>query len=111
MQEMINDASKFEKVSVNPGKDYNFMKKQKTEVDNLLSELVDKRSISEAEREKLSPDGPMMPAYTVYQRYTNLPSMVYQSTVPSYLKLALQHIRSRSSISGSYNCLQRTNSP
>ena len=30
---------------------------EKSDVDSLLSELVDKCSISEAEREKLSPDG------------------------------------------------------
>ena len=58
LQEMVNDTSKFEELNVKPGKDYNFMKKEKSEVDDLLSELVDKRSISEAIREKLSPNGP-----------------------------------------------------
>ena len=58
LQEMVNDTSKFEELKVKPGKDYNFMKKEKSEVDDLLSELVDKRSISEAIREKLSPNGP-----------------------------------------------------
>ncbi len=58
MQEMVADTTKFEKLNVKPGKDYNFMKKEKTSVDSFLSELVDKRSISEAEREKLSPNGP-----------------------------------------------------
>ena len=57
MQEMVDDTSKFEKLNVKPGKDYNFMTKEKRTVDTLLSELVDKKSISEAEREKLSPDG------------------------------------------------------
>ena len=58
MQQMVDDASKFEKVGVKSGKDYNFMLNQKKHVDSLLSELVDKGSISEAERDKLSPDGP-----------------------------------------------------
>ena len=58
MQEMVDDTSKFEKLKVKPGKDYNFMKKEKSNVDGFLSELVDKRSISAAQREKLSPDGP-----------------------------------------------------
>ena len=55
---MVDDASKFEKVEVKPDKDYNFMKKEKSNVDDLLSELVDKGSLTAAEREKLSPDGP-----------------------------------------------------
>ena len=55
---MVDDASKFEKVEVKPDKDYNFMKKEKSDVDDLLSELVDKGSLTAAEREKLSPDGP-----------------------------------------------------
>ena len=58
MQEMVDDTTKFEQLNVKSGKDYNFMKKEKTTVDSLLSELVDKQSISEAEREKLSPNGP-----------------------------------------------------
>ena len=58
MQEMVDDTNKFEKLNVKPGKDYNFMTKEKKDVDNLLSELVDKRSLSESDRDKLSPDGP-----------------------------------------------------
>ena len=58
MQDMVDDTSKFEKIDVKLRKDYNFMKKEKGKVDSLLSELVDKKSISTAEREKLSPNGP-----------------------------------------------------
>ena len=58
MQEMVDDTSKFEKLSVKEGKDYNFMMKEKKEVDTFLAELVEKRSITESERDKLSPDGP-----------------------------------------------------
>ena len=58
LQEMVDDTTKFQKLNVKPGKDYNFMTKEKKEVDNLLSELVEKRSLSEAQRERLSPDGP-----------------------------------------------------
>ena len=58
MQEMVDDTSKFEKVKVKDGKDYNFMLNQKREVDSFLRELVDKGSISETERDKLSPNGP-----------------------------------------------------
>ena len=55
---MVDDASKFEKLNVKPGKDYNFMTKEKKEVDDLLAELVDKGSLTKADREKLSPNGP-----------------------------------------------------
>ena len=55
---MVDDTTKFEKLNVKPGKDYNFMTKEKSEVDSLLSELVDKGSLTESDREKLSPDGP-----------------------------------------------------
>ena len=58
MQEMVDDGSKFEKVFVDVGKDYNFMVKETKEVDNLLSELLAKNSISKSQRDKLSPDGP-----------------------------------------------------
>ena len=58
LSEMVNDESKFEKVDVAPDKDYNFMVKEKSVVDTLLSELVDKKSIDEYTRSKLSPDGP-----------------------------------------------------
>ena len=40
------------------GKDYSFMTKQKKDVDDFLAELVDKQSLTEYERHKLSPDGP-----------------------------------------------------
>ena len=58
MQEMVDDTTKFEKLGVKPDKDYNFMTKEKKDVDELLSELVDKGSISQADRDKLSPDSP-----------------------------------------------------
>ena len=58
LQAMVDDASKFEKLNVKPGKDYNFMTKEKKEVDDLLAELVDKGSLTKADREKLSPNGP-----------------------------------------------------
>ena len=42
MQEMVDDTSKFEKVEVKSGKDCNFMLNRKKDVDNFLSELVEK---------------------------------------------------------------------
>ena len=58
MQEMVDDGSKFEKVSVKDGKEYNFMVKETTVVDTLLSELLKKKSFDQNQRNKLSPDGP-----------------------------------------------------
>ena len=58
LHELVDDTSKFEEVKVKTDKDYNFMKKQKDIVDDLLSELVEKQSITAAIREKLSPNGP-----------------------------------------------------
>ena len=58
MQEMVDDGSKFERVFVNDGKDYNFKVKETKEADNLLSELLAKNSITQSQRDKLSPDGP-----------------------------------------------------
>ena len=58
MQELVDDTSKFEKVKVKDGKEYNFMVKETKEVDSLLNELLVKHSISMEQREKLSPDGP-----------------------------------------------------
>ena len=58
MQEMVDDPSKFEKVSVKEGKDYNFMKKEKSTVDQFLSILLSKGSITPTQRNNLSPDGP-----------------------------------------------------
>ena len=55
---MVDDASKFEKVPVQEGKDYNQMIKETKEVDSLLSELLTKHAISTDQREKLSPKGP-----------------------------------------------------
>ena len=45
MQEMVDDVSKFEKVDVKDGKDYNFMVKETAEVNELLEELLSKNSI------------------------------------------------------------------
>ena len=58
MQEMVDDVTKFEEVRVDEGKDYNFMTKQTREVNELLTELLKKHSITQTEREQLSPDGP-----------------------------------------------------
>ena len=58
LSDMVNDGSKFEKLNVGEHKDYNFMVKEKKTVDSLLSELVNKKSIDENLRAKLSPDGP-----------------------------------------------------
>ncbi len=55
MQEMVDDVSKFEKISVKDGKDYNFMVKETRDVDNLLKKLL---GMTGPERSKLSPDGP-----------------------------------------------------
>ena len=58
MQEMVDDESKFEKVEVKEGKDYNFMVKEKKIVDTFLNQLVAKKSIDEQQRQRLSPWGP-----------------------------------------------------
>ena len=58
MQEMVDDVSKFEEVEVEDGKDYNFMHKETKEVHSLLAELVQKHSITYAQRMSLQPDGP-----------------------------------------------------
>ena len=58
LSDMVADESKFEKVAVKQDKDYNFMTNEKKGVDKFLSELVNKKSIDETVRSKLSPDGP-----------------------------------------------------
>ena len=58
MQDMVNDSSKFEKLSVKEGKDYNFMTGEKATIDQILSQLKKSKAISEDDRDKLSPDGP-----------------------------------------------------
>ena len=58
MQDMVDDTTKFEKLSVKEGKDYNFMSKEKATVDKFLADLLKKGSINESERSKLSPNGP-----------------------------------------------------
>ena len=58
LQDMVDDESKFEKLNVTPGKEYNFMVKEKSLVDTLLSQLLKKKCIDDNLRSKLSPDGP-----------------------------------------------------
>ena len=58
MQELVDDETKFEKVKVKDGKDYNFMVKEKAAVDTFLSQLESKNSIDELQRKRLSPQGP-----------------------------------------------------
>ena len=55
---MVADERKFEKINVKEDKDYNFMVKEKSIVDSLLSELLKKKSIDSNLQTKLSPDGP-----------------------------------------------------
>ena len=55
---MVNDTSKFEKINVEPDKDYNFMVKEKSVVDDFLATLVSKKSIDENTRSNLIPHGP-----------------------------------------------------
>ena len=47
MQELVDDTSKFDKVTVKHRKEYNFMVKEKRMVDNFLATLVAKKSIDE----------------------------------------------------------------
>ena len=58
LSDMVADESKFEKIKVEENKDYNFMVKEKSIVDSLLSELVKKKSMNPDLRTKLLPDGP-----------------------------------------------------
>ena len=58
MQELVDDKTKFEKLKVKEDKDYSFMTKEKQIVDDFLAELVEKQSLTDYERCKLSPDGP-----------------------------------------------------
>lgn len=58
LTDMVADESKFEKLNVKENKDYNFMLKEKSAVDTLLTELLKKKSIDTNLRSKLSPDGP-----------------------------------------------------
>ena len=58
LQDMVNDVTKFEKLHVKDGKDYNFMVKEKDNVDSFLKTLLSKKSIDYSTKEKLTPDGP-----------------------------------------------------
>ena len=58
MEDLIADPTKFEKLHVKEGKDYNFMIKEKKIVDELLTELLEKQSINGYTKERLTPDGP-----------------------------------------------------
>ncbi len=55
MQDLVSDTSKFEKVKVKEGKDYNFMIKESANVDKILKSLL---GLNDDERKKLSPNGP-----------------------------------------------------
>lgn len=58
LHELVDDETKFEKLNVKDGKDYNFMVKEKSVVDSFLSMLREKNSIDDDLKEKLTPDGP-----------------------------------------------------
>ena len=58
MQSLVNDNTKFEKLNVEDGKDYNFMVKEKSIIHTLLTQLMKKKSIDLNQRDQLSPDGP-----------------------------------------------------
>ena len=58
MHELVDDDEKFEKLDVQEGKDYNFMVKEKKIVDDFLTMLREKGSITDKEKEMLTPDGP-----------------------------------------------------
>ena len=58
LHEMVDDDQKFEKVNVPEGKDYNFMVKEKSIVDDFLTMLREKGSIDDKQKEELTPDGP-----------------------------------------------------
>ena len=58
MHELVDDGEKFEKLDVQEGKDYNFMVKEKKIVDDFLTMLREKGSITDKEKEMLTPDGP-----------------------------------------------------
>lgn len=55
MQEIVNDTSKFEKLAVKEGKDYNLMVKETRLVNNILKNIL---GLTDEIREKLSPVGP-----------------------------------------------------
>ena len=58
LHDLVDDDEKFEKVNVREGKDYNFMVKQKSIVDEFLTMLLEKRSIDQKQKDDLTPDGP-----------------------------------------------------
>ena len=93
LHELANDTSKFEEVKVKTDEDYNFMKKEKTTVDSLLSELVGKQSISEAEREVLSPNGPNPARLYGLPKIHKPPVDGLPKYRPSFHRLVPQHIK------------------
>ena len=58
LHELVDDETKFEKLNVREGKDYNFMVKEKSKVDAFLTMLREKNSIDEKQKQELTPDGP-----------------------------------------------------
>ena len=90
---MVDDTTKFEQLDVKPGKDYDFMKKEMTTVDSLLSELVDKQLISEAEREVLSSNGPNPARLYGLPKIHKPPVDGLPKYRPSFHRLVSQHIK------------------
>ena len=52
LHELVDDDQKFEKLNVPEGKDYNFMVKEKSIVDNFLTMLREKGSIDDQQKEE-----------------------------------------------------------
>ena len=104
---MVDDVSKFERVDVKPGKDYNLMVKETKEVNELLTELLSKQSITDSQRKTLQSNGPNLLDYTVSQKSTNQSLMVFQNIVPSSPKSDHQLINLLSSCCRSFNRSRR----
>ena len=58
METLISDPAKFQILSVPENKDYNFMVKEKSLVDNILDTLYEKNAITRDIKTTLTPDGP-----------------------------------------------------
>ena len=57
MEDLLTDTTKFEKINVDGGKEYNFMIKQEENVSKLLKTMLDKGSITENLYKDLKPVG------------------------------------------------------
>ena len=57
MNELLNDESKFKKLKVKEGHDYNYIINQELRISKILRELVEKGSLSKDLYEKLNPTG------------------------------------------------------